>query len=565
MSPVGSWGEDANDSSREQLSNLYSLFVLSMMLFDGRESEDVLRLAATSVPSLCRCAVQTSYLWADGTFVRCPAEQDADPALDGHVSTLHGGGGRVSLDDGDWRWAFVLRGLGGPTGCLVVHAAAEPTADDFFLLKVLAQQTAAALANAQLLQRERRQGMELRRVVGEREAANNELSATVSRLRQQTTVHEVLTNVSASGEGEPGIADALYKLTSLPVAIEDRFGNLRAWAGPGRPDPYPKPNARRRDELLQRAATLGKPVRTKDKLTALVRPRSEILGVVSLIDPENRIGKQEMFALEYGTTVLALELAHQRSLAEVEVRLHRDLVDDLITGTEDSSAFARADAMGHDLRGPHHVVVVQWSDNHSEDALTAAVSRAAAQIHITALIARRTGMLILLAHGRPDGDLLFRTLAAELGNDQGAIGIGGRSDTPSTLPRSHSEALRALEIRLKSRLPHGATAFDQLGVYRIFDTRESRNEVESFVREWLGPLLDYDDRRNSELVQTLSQYLECGGNYDETAATLVIHRSTLRYRLGRIREITDLDLNNVDTRLNLHVATRAWQVLQGSG
>ncbi|MFD5828630.1 helix-turn-helix domain-containing protein [Lentzea sp. NPDC060358] len=43
----------------------------------------------------------------------------------------------------------------------------------------------------------------------------------------------------------------------------------------------------------------------------------------------------------------------------------------------------------------------------------------------------------------------------------------------------------------------------------------------------------------------------------------MIHRSTLRYRLGRIREITGFDLADVETRLNVHVAVRAWQVLQG--
>ena len=55
------------------------------------------------------------------------------------------------------------------------------------------------------------------------------------------------------------------------------------------------------------------------------------------------------------------------------------------------------------------------------------------------------------------------------------------------------------------------------------------------MREWLGTLLDYDDSKNSELVMTLSDYLECGGNYDESAAALHIHRSTLRYPAGAHR------------------------------
>jgi DNA-binding PucR family transcriptional regulator len=89
-------------------------------------------------------------------------------------------------------------------------------------------------------------------------------------------------------------------------------------------------------------------------------------------------------------------------------------------------------------------------------------------------------------------------------------------------------------------------------------------DVEQFVRDWLGALIDYDRTRGTDLVTTLSHYFDSAGNYDQTAASLHIHRSTLRYRIKRIRELTGHELGEVDCRLNLQVATRAWQVLQGS-
>ncbi|MGO4422679.1 helix-turn-helix domain-containing protein, partial [Streptomyces sp. MCAF7] len=39
-------------------------------------------------------------------------------------------------------------------------------------------------------------------------------------------------------------------------------------------------------------------------------------------------------------------------------------------------------------------------------------------------------------------------------------------------------------------------------------------------------------------------------------------RSTLRYRLQRIREISGSDLTNAETRLNLQVATRVWKIMK---
>lgn len=539
---------------RGQLSNLRGLSVVSTMMFDGREADDIIRLVTTWVPSLSGCGAKAAYLFIDGAFSRSDDVED-DAELERQVRLLDGGSGSIDLADGSWCWAFALHGRIGLTGYLVVHAAAEPSKEEFFLLEALGQQTAAALANASLHRREREHALDLQEL-------NGRLSASVARLEQQTHVHEVLSNISVSDADELAIAHAVHQLTSLPVAIEDRFGNLRAWAGPDRPDPYPKPKAHLREELLKRAAAVPHPVREKHRVISLVKPRYEVLGVMALVDPRKTVGSHEMFALEYGTTVLALEMSHLRNLAEVELRLHRDLVDDLIVGTDDESAYARAAAIGHDLRGPHWVIVVQWGGGHPDSAVAVATGRAAASLRLSSVISRRSGAVVLLVSGRPDGDALYRALSRSLGS-AGTIGVGARCDGPRDFPRSYSEAMRALGIRQKSKSPHGVTAFDQLGFYRILDTGVNRSEITAFVSEWLGRLLDYDKHKNTDLVQTLSQYLECGGHYDEAAAALMIHRSTLRYRLGRIREITDLDLNDVDSRLNLHVATRAWQVLRG--
>ena len=63
-------------------------------------------------------------------------------------------------------------------------------------------------------------------------------------------------------------------------------------------------------------------------------PVPKILGVLALNDPDDTVTEDNLFALRYGTTVLALELSHQRTVAEIELNLRRDLVDDLLAGTD---------------------------------------------------------------------------------------------------------------------------------------------------------------------------------------------------------------------------------------
>jgi DNA-binding PucR family transcriptional regulator len=162
----------------------------------------------------------------------------------------------------------------------------------------------------------------------------------------------------------------------------------------------------------------------------------------------------------------------------------------------------------------------------------------------------------LLTDGAPEPSSLYRAIAADVTSEQGSIGIGSAVATPSELPRSFAEAQRALQVQKESMTPYGGRRFEDLGLYRILDRTSDRPEVHDFVMEWLGPLLSYDREKNADLVMTLTHYLDCGGNYDAAAQSLVIHRSTLRYRLGRIRDISGRDLQDVDDRLNLHLATR---------
>ena len=157
----------------------------------------------------------------------------------------------------------------------------------------------------------------------------------------------------------------------------------------------------------------------------------------------------------------------------------------------------------------------------------------------------------------------FRSaILAELGGGRVNIGVGGWCTHPRDLPRSYREGQLALRMQSIANGEDRATCYDDLGVYRILCDVQDPTSVKRFVRQWLGALLDYDERKHSDLVSTLSRYLDCGGSYDATATALSVHRSTLKYRLQRIREISGHNLADPDTSFNLQLATRAWRTLQ---
>ncbi|MFD5453006.1 PucR family transcriptional regulator [Streptomyces sp. NPDC127100] len=569
--PRGRLGPHPTASSRGSRPHLpspadppHELLAISRLLFDTRNEREILRLAMDHVSAVGPYRAEAGYLRVQGQLV--PSSQSGRgraPAVDRTVRELTGRDGPVAVPGRSRGRALALHGPGGLHGYLVVTSHSRPTHAQHFLLTTLVRLTASALSVAVAHRRQQEDALELHRMRRERATLQQRLISLVVEAGYQRAVHQALAEVAASGGGEEAITSALHELTGFSVLVEDRFGRLRSWTGPGRPDPYPDPDPLRHEEMLQGVARRGAPVRIKDRLICVMRPRGEVLGVLALVDPQDEADDYTVFALEHAATSLTLELSHLRHLAGVELRLRRELVDDLLAGTDEASAYARSEAFGHDLHRIQYVVVVQWRSQVPDDAFARTVGRAASAVGMPSLVTRQSDHVVLVAEGRPHDHALYEALARETGTTDGTIGVSARCDTPGGIPGRYQEALRALEVRRRSRSRYGTTFFDDLGLYRILGPGNDHQELEGFVREWLGQLVDYDGRHGASLVETLSRYFDCGGNYAETAESLTIHRSTLRYRLQRIREISGHDLTNVEDRLNLQVATRVWKIMLG--
>ena len=527
------------------------LSALSTFTLERLDAVGILDEVGAAVLRLGPCQTEATYHFVEDAWHRCPGDSHKGADIDQLVAGS-GGTGAVEIRGRGWGWAYPLQYQGKVHGSLLVSAAERPSSGHIQLMMVLANQAGAALACVALHRRDERCTAELAKTT-------TDLADARQQLRSRTRVHETIEAALGGGDGEQAITDALQQLTALPIALEDRFGNIRSWSGPGRPVPYAKPDPQQRERQLAFLADRHRPMRVKNRVAVLVQPRGEILGVLAIVDPGKQVTEDDLFALNFARTLLGYELSHQRNLVEMELGVRRELVDDLLAGTDDDSAYARAEALGHDLRRPHYVVVVHSSAG--SDAVVAAAGRAAAALHLNKLQGRSGGLAVLLTEGRPDPRALHRTLSELLGRATRAIGIGSRCEAPSDFPKSFAEAQRALNVRLHSAAPAGASAYDELGFYRLIDAAHADGAVEDFIREWLGALLDYDKTKKSQLVFTLSEHLESGGNYDESAKALHIHRSTLRYRLARISELTGYDLRNVNTRFNLHAATRSWRFL----
>ena len=143
-----------------------------------------------------------------------------------------------------------------------------------------------------------------------------------------------------------------------------------------------------------------------------------------------------------------------------------------------------------------------------------------------------------------------------------SLGIGRLYPGVEGLRNSIPEAEHALAMGSRLFGAGSVSLFADLGIYRLLFSAKPE-ELRNFHEECLERLVEYDRQHNGELMRTLEALLQYP-TLAKTAQALHIHRNTLLYRLQRIQEVADLDLEDGDTRLTLHLALRAGDILRVS-
>jgi sugar diacid utilization regulator len=133
------------------------------------------------------------------------------------------------------------------------------------------------------------------------------------------------------------------------------------------------------------------------------------------------------------------------------------------------------------------------------------------------------------------------------------IGIGGAHEGVSGLRTSALEARAALA----SAADADVVAFDAAGLRRLLVEWYTSDTVRESVRELLAPLHELGPRRAERAIETLRAYLDHEGSLTRTAQALHLHRNAVAYRIRRIFDVLDLDPEDPDQRLALHLACRA--------
>lgn len=124
---------------------------------------------------------------------------------------------------------------------------------------------------------------------------------------------------------------------------------------------------------------------------------------------------------------------------------------------------------------------------------------------------------------------------------------------------AYEEAVQALALQPAYR--KSILFYEELGVFQLLLDLNDGRKLQAFVRNYLGPLIHYDQTRGSELLLTLKVFLDFDGSKQLAAQKLFIVRQSLYYRLEKIAELLGEDFMTPEKRIAIQVALRAYQLL----
>ena len=140
------------------------------------------------------------------------------------------------------------------------------------------------------------------------------------------------------------------------------------------------------------------------------------------------------------------------------------------------------------------------------------------------------------------------------------VGIGDSKDYLTEVRDSRNEAAAAVRVAETSCLPsrgkktNRVLCFKEIGVYTLISHVDNQKLLDQYVATYLGKLIQADKIHRGNLCGTLEHYLNCNCNAKQTAEEMFVHRNTMNYRLKKISEILECDLEELEECLELKLA-----------
>jgi hypothetical protein len=319
------------------------------------------------------------------------------------------------------------------------------------------------------------------------------------------------------------------------------------------------------------------------RIAMRVAADGELFGIIWVTDTARPLHDQDYAAIRQAAEVAGAIFARGHLATRREAVLRAELLEDVATGRISNPENVRTVALsvGWNIDRLQQALVVAIDDFEAfrlrragrtgaagrweQERLMELVKLEVLAIDPDAVVGMRSSsVVVLLDVGRETGserksaairlgESIVRRAAAFLQDIRVTVGVGRDFPSFEHMGESFRQAELAAELGQTLWGGNRALHYDDLGIHRVlFALREH----EGMVPPALQRIIDHDSEHGTEYVLTLAAYLRHMGRLRLAAVELGIHRNTLEYRVGRIAQLAETDLDNADNRLALELGIR---------
>lgn len=124
------------------------------------------------------------------------------------------------------------------------------------------------------------------------------------------------------------------------------------------------------------------------------------------------------------------------------------------------------------------------------------------------------------------------------------IGVGSNKENLHNIDVNFQKALSVYNMSVT--INEKVLFYDDLGVYKIFLSVSDNKILRDFFNDTLGNIVEYDKSTNNNYYEFIEQYINNDASIQKITETLFVHRNTIHYKIKKIKELTGLDLKNID-------------------
>jgi sugar diacid utilization regulator len=399
----------------------------------------------------------------------------------------------------------------------------DPT--EVALFASLATHAAIALENARLIEGSQR-------TLADLERAHEALQSHADHVERVGDVYAELAGVALDGGGIDDLLESVTCRMPGHIELHDPSGRLlNSATSPAWSDP---------SAVWLQAPVLAGP----DKLGLIRLRTSEAPAIATEL-------------LQRTASLVAGVLLSQRAQTEAEHRHRSILLEELLAEhhAADPELHRRAVRAGIPLDRELVVLVIDLAESAKRWAWLRAVQAA----HRRKAVVGTVGGRIVAIEPGTDASESRAGWSAELRGAEGAaptIGAAGDALGAEGLRTAYRDAVRALDLLLALGRTGTSATIAELGFFGQMIGRAGPDDLRVFLERALGPVIEYDHERGTDLLTTLAAVLSQGGHLANSARTLGIHINTLYQRLERLDQILGDRWRESDRRLELHLAVR---------